>query len=121
MLRTLFKYVHQLDNKGTSQIRNLAREVNSDLWDAGERFQVSSREAGAALTSLGFTKRKRTNSGYEVLMTLHEIKKIHHLIAAYGLDRCVGLISDAARRRCDFCSDSGIPAESPVATRKSGT
>jgi hypothetical protein len=107
VLRTFFKRVHECTD-GQTQIKGLAAEVNADLWESGERFRVSPREVGGALKSLGLAKRKRTNSGWIMQMDRHEIKKMHDLIAAYGVERCTDLISKAARRACSFCNDSGI-------------
>jgi hypothetical protein len=107
VLRTLFKHAHEYAD-GQTQIKHLAAEVNADLRESGERFQVNPREVGGALKILGFTKRKRLNSGWAVRMSVHEVKKVHDLIAAYGVERCTDLISKAARRACSFCNDSGI-------------
>jgi hypothetical protein len=63
------------------------------------------RERGAVLSSLGFTKRKRTNKGYEVSLSLEAQKHIHELIDVYGVDDAFGMPTSERRANCDFCKE----------------
>jgi hypothetical protein len=106
LLRILFRLVHQIANETGYLVGDLAAEVNADLQGSGEGFQVTARGIGAALKTLGF-KSKRRNSGFTVLISRHEVKKIHDMMAAYGVDR-TALISEAVGGACSFCKASGI-------------
>lgn len=109
VLRTLFKLTHDSDHGGNSRTKDLAAEVNRDLLAAGENRQVSPREVGSVLTSLGFGNcRKRTNAGYVLRMGTYEIKRIHDLIAANAVEGCVGLLGEPSARVCESCRSVGL-------------
>jgi len=100
ILKVLFKNAHRNLDNNRSAVGDLAAQVNDELQAQGEGFRLSARELGAALTSLGFTNRKRTNSGWVIRMFGRDYKRVHQLLLAYG-----GLPESQPERQCDFCRE----------------
>jgi hypothetical protein len=67
------------------------------------------REVDSVLSSLGFTRRKRTNHGWRLLLDLKAQKQIHALNTTYGVDNPVYLPSEEARDPCDLCRTENEP------------
>jgi hypothetical protein len=97
-----------------------ARVVNSLLRAGGESFRLSPRAIGSVLSSLGFTKRRRTNHGWELIIDLKTRKRIHELVAAYGVDNPRFLPSEEARNRCDLCRTEIEPKGVQTSDRANG-
>ena len=68
VLQFLFYAIHDRPEKPTYILQDIAYGVNSLLLIAGEGFRMNPRKVGAALSSLGFTARKRTNQGFEMMI-----------------------------------------------------
>ena len=94
-------------------MQNLTNGVNADLEEAGERFRVTARSIGAALTSMGFTSRKRTNRGWLLWLDRPARKHIHELIETYGIDSKTGLLV-SENSECDVCSETTDTEEPEV-------
>jgi hypothetical protein len=103
VLQTLFIGIHAASSVGTFALRYLTEMTNSFLKEACERFRVSPRGVGAALTSLGFAEHWRTNTGWVVLLDRKAQKKIHEWMAAYGVDNFLYKPTTEAMERCDLC------------------
>jgi hypothetical protein len=102
VLRYLFSAIHHLPVRDNGIIvGDLTKGVNSLLRIEGEPFQLSPRELGSALTSLGFTNRKRTNVGWVVYLNRKARVRIHDLISAYGVDDPTCLPKPEVQ--CDLC------------------
>lgn len=105
VLQYLFYVIHHPDAKGDYGIGQLTTGVNSLLVTQDERFRMSPREVGAVLTSLGLTKRQRTNTGWYVWLDRQAQKQIHELATAYGFDRCAGAPTEKAIESCALCQN----------------
>jgi hypothetical protein len=69
ILRGLFSVIHCRKEYESVSTGDLTTLVNYLLERAGESLRLQPRKVGAALTSLGFSSRKRTNSGWVVFLT----------------------------------------------------
>jgi hypothetical protein len=103
VLQALFILIHRPPGKGSYPISALTEIVNSDLQSAHERFRVSPRQVGAALTSLGFVNRKRTNMGWFAWFDRKSQELIHELVHRYGIENFNLLPSREFCKQCDFC------------------
>ncbi len=101
VLQILFAVEHQ---SSAYTLKKFTSCVNVILQMAGERFPVSPRAVGTALTSLGLTERRRTNVGWIVQPDRKTTKQTHQLVAAYGIDFVPGW-SPEVEERCDFCKE----------------
>jgi hypothetical protein len=77
--------------------------VNRELQSAGENSPVSYRRVGAALTSLGFARRERTNQGWVMYFGQEERRRIHELTALYEGSAYIASLSIESREQCDLC------------------
>ncbi len=119
VLRVLFLIVHTTECRdlGWMKVGDLSGYVNR--WNRSRRqsLQLTAREVGAILTSLGITDHERTRWGYGVRLDRVEIERIHHLVFRYGLDDswdepdpCESpskyrlMISSQAYETCEFCN-----------------
>jgi hypothetical protein len=109
VLVTLFIAIHSLSEKGTMAVNNLTSAVNNILRSNGDGFQISPRKVGAALTSLGLTDRRRTNTGWHLVLDRMAQERIHELIAAYGVDNNLGQVDRESKRGCEFCKGRSGP------------
>ena len=105
VLQTLFIAIHMCPGVGTYAVRYLTQVVNGFLKEAKERYRVSPRRVGGALTSLGLIERRRTNTGWEVLLDRKTQKQIHGLMTAYGVDNFLDKLSVWDIERCEFCKE----------------
>jgi hypothetical protein len=91
---------------GPLRIGQLTDSVNSFLQWEGERFRLSPKQVGAALTALGMLNRKRTSMGWEILIDRQDEKRIHELMEFYGKEHPERQqISMESRRDCEFCTN----------------
>jgi energy-coupling factor transporter ATP-binding protein EcfA2 len=105
VLQTLFMWIHRPPGKGSYPIGALTKVVNFDLQLAHESLRLSPRQVGAALTSLGFMNRTRTNIGWYAWFDLESQKRIHHLVHRYGIENNKLLPPREFCKHCDFCKD----------------
>jgi hypothetical protein len=104
VLQTLYKEIHRLaENADYFFILQLTSLVNADLKEAGVGLRLTPRGVGAALLSLGFTSRKRTNRGWLVWIDRKQQERIHKLIEDYGMDDESYLPLPIYCRRCEYC------------------
>ena len=103
LLQTLFTIIHSVSETGTYAVQDLTHRVNYQLQGTGERFRATPRGIGAALSSLGFIDRKRTNRGWVVWLDRPMRKSIHQLADAYGFDSRIALPTSERREHCEFC------------------
>jgi hypothetical protein len=116
VLHALFIYIHRYPTKRTLSIGNFTDGVNG--FSAGTNPRLSPRAVGAALTSLGFTWRARTNTGWKVWIDPPQQKKIHELVAAYGIDNRIAVPADSIEL-CDLCKSP--PKPHPGSNRERGS
>jgi hypothetical protein len=87
VLRTLCEWIHLHLTDGKCAQKELTVAVNLNLEFMQETFRLNAHEVGRALTSLGFTNRKRTNAGFTLWLDLETRKRIYNLAHAYAIDR----------------------------------
>jgi hypothetical protein len=117
VLRFLFCAIHC--SPGVVTVRDLTNGVNSLL--RGERGRLlKPREVGSVLSSLGFTRRKRTNRGFMLRLDQKARVKIHELITSYGVDSCA-YSSKEAIDQCDLCKPSEGPEFATLYLDSTGT
>jgi hypothetical protein len=114
VLQALFMYIHEYPARCTFWIGNFTNAVNVLLTRSNP--PLSPRAVGAALTSLGFARRTRTNTGWKVWIDPPQQKKIHELVAAYGIDNYACVPPADATKRCTLCKS--LEGKSGVAPRK---
>jgi hypothetical protein len=87
VLRFLYEWIHVNLNEGRCAQKDLTVGVNFNLERLQETFRLNAHEVGRALTSLGFTNRKRTNAGFIVWLDQGTRKRIHNLAHSYAIDQ----------------------------------
>jgi len=85
------------------RIIDLTSAVNTTLQRMGEPWRMVPRKVGSVLTSLGFSKRTRTNSGYEIQLDRQDADKIHQMAEHYGIERGRKPIIEELQESCDLC------------------
>jgi hypothetical protein len=103
VLRSLFTIVHLPTATDARTTRDLTEVVNSELRSAGESLLVSYRRVGAALTSLGFARRERTNKGWVMHFGHEERRRIHELAILYEGSEYIASVSTESSEQCDLC------------------
>ena len=83
-----------------------------------ESIRLNAHEVGRALTSLGFTNRKRTNAGFILCLDLRTRKRIHNLAHAYGTDRESQFKEGGFGNGCDLCKR--LASSNPISAEKKG-
>jgi hypothetical protein len=106
--RYLFCAIHASFERDTYSVMDLTNGVNSLLRAEGGRL-LGPRELGSVLSSLGFTRRKRTNVGWIQLIDRKTRVQIHELINSYGVDNSAYLPTKQARDQCDLCKAETWP------------
>lgn len=111
VLRALYEIIHSHPNAAKCANKDLLSTVNLHPGN----LTLNAHEVGRALTSLGFTDRKRTNVGY-IFWLDHEIRKrIHKLAHDHAIDQ-----EDSFRRAfkgCDLCADQTLSDAVTVKTK----
>ncbi|MGB8786219.1 MAG: hypothetical protein WA755_06600 [Candidatus Acidiferrales bacterium] len=82
-------------------IMDLTRLSNSFLKNIGEKFQMTKREVGAVLISIGVGNRHRTNAGWVVLIDQKLVDYVHDFAAAHEMD-FAGFRTQPSEK-CEFC------------------
>jgi hypothetical protein len=105
VLATLHRLIHLHPDQGTLPFSELKKSVNLNLERAGERFQVTAKAVGSALTRLGlFSGRNRISSGTVGYVDYAARKRIHDLVSRHGVDDLSGwLSSEVPTESCDIC------------------
>jgi hypothetical protein len=111
VLRVLFLAVHVRESFGRITITKLTEQVNRFLAEMGESLRLQPRKIGAVLTSFGFSDRTRTNSGCVLSLTLQDAKKVHQLVASYGMDGFRERLPRIAPDDCSLCLAAGLMNE----------
>jgi hypothetical protein len=78
--------------------------VNFNLESLQETFRLNAHEVGRALTSLGFTNRKRTNAGFILWLDRGTRKRIHDLAHTYAIDQGTEFEGESFRNGCELCN-----------------
>ena len=107
VLRALYEFIHSRPQDGKCAQRELTVGVNLNLERLRETFRLNAYEVGRALTSLGFTNRKRMNTGFILWLDLETRKRIHNLARAYAIDQESQFQEDGFSSNCDLCKNLG--------------
>ena len=75
--------------------------VNLQLKYDHETFHANPHQVGHVLTSFGLTERKRTNTGWVLLLSRDPRKRIHTLLRRYAVETD----SSVNREGCTLCTD----------------
>ncbi len=108
VLRALFSIIHLRDDYSSIWISDLTLTVNSFLHAAGESLRLLPRKVGAVLTSLGFTARTRTSSGWTVSLNRADAEKLHQLAECYGIDGLRDRFLSIPPDDCALCQAAGL-------------
>jgi hypothetical protein len=106
VLQTLDSYIHAYGTDATCGNSNLTDAVNLRLEYDRERFHASPHEVGHVLTSFGLTERKRTNTGWVLLLSRDTRARIHTLLRRYAVE----IDTSVNREGCSLCSDVKNPS-----------
>jgi hypothetical protein len=105
VLQTLDSYIHAYGTDATCGNSNLTDAVNLRLEYDRERFHASPHQVGHVLTSFGLTERKRTNTGWVLLLSRDTRARIHTLLRRYAIE----IDTSVNRQGCSLCSDLKNP------------
>ena len=103
VLAFLFDWIHLNLKDGKCAQKDLTVGINLNLERLQETFRLNAHEVGRALTSLGFTNRKRTNAGFTLWLDLRTRKRIHSLAHDYAIDQGDQFQKEDFRRGCELC------------------
>jgi ribosomal protein L34 len=82
----------------------LKNDANLNLGALGERFHLNEKAVSGVLKTFGFLNRKRTNSGWVVLIDRAARKRVHELLSLYGVESPAACLpSQAPGELCEFC------------------
>jgi hypothetical protein len=105
VLRMLYEYVHLYPKGGKCAQKELVVRVNLNLELQQENLRLNAHELGRALTSLGFTDRKRTNAGFILWLDLRTRKRIHQLAHDHGIDQESQFQGAGFGNNCELCKN----------------
>jgi hypothetical protein len=106
VLTALFAQIHQgATDTGRVLIMNLTTKVNEILETSGERFRLSPRKVGAVMTTLGFSRKTRSNIGWVVLLDRADQVRVHKLVKSHGMDLNLDRFIKVDLRECLLCMD----------------
>jgi len=114
VVRALFSAVHIREDFSRIWISDLTQRVNTFLELAGEQLRIQPRKVGAVVTSLGFSSRTRTNSGWVISLSRKDAERLHELAVSYGIDGIrdsfpQGISPD----ECSLCLAVGLDKKEP--------
>jgi hypothetical protein len=118
LLRFLYEWVHLHLTNGKCAQKELTFGVNLNLERLQETFRLNAHEVGRALTSFGFTNRKRTNAGFILFLDLRTRKRIHDLAHAYAIDQESQSQDESVGNRCGLCKNAAGLNSSSVETKE---
>jgi hypothetical protein len=110
VLRILYEWIHLHLTDGKCAQKELTVGVNLNLERLQETFRLNAHEVGRALTSLGFTNRKRTNEGFILWLDLRTRKRIHNLAHDYAIDQESRFLEEGFGNGCQLCKNSNSSA-----------
>jgi hypothetical protein len=110
VLRFLYEWIHLHMKKDKFAQKELTVGVNFNLESLQETFRLNAHEVGRALTSLGFTNRKRTNAGFILWLDRGTRKRIHDLAHTYAIDQGTEFQEESFRNGCELCNGDANPA-----------
>jgi hypothetical protein len=105
VLQTLDCYIHSDCTDATCGTSNLTDAVNLKLKYDRELFHATPHQVGHVLTSFGLTERKRTNTGWVLLLSRDIRTRIHTLLRRYAIE----IDTSVNREGCSLCSDLKKP------------
>jgi hypothetical protein len=105
LLRFLYEWIHLHLKDGKCAQKELTFGVNLNLESLQETFRLNAHEVGRALTSLGFTNRKRTNEGFILWLDLRTRKRIHKLACDYAIDQERRFQEEGFSNGCGLCKN----------------
>ncbi len=103
VLAGLFFCMHVDGYSGAVLVKNLTAKVNRILKAAGQPLRLQPRKVGAVLTSLSFSRRARTNIGWNLTLDRTDQERVHELMASYGIDYFSDKFTRADLRACPLC------------------
>jgi len=106
VLQTLDWYIHANSTDATYANSELTDGVNLKLTYDRELFHASPHQIGHVLTSFGLTDRKRTNTGWVLLLSRDTRARIHTLLRRYAVEIDVSV----NREGCSLCTDLKHPS-----------
>jgi hypothetical protein len=121
VLRALFSTVHRAEGFASIWIKDLTRQVNIFLELEGEKLRLQPRKVGAVLSSLGFSSRTRTNSGWTMSLSKRDAEKLHQLATAYGVDRAERSFRGISPDKCSLCRAAGLDRNGPTSAPEGTT
>jgi hypothetical protein len=104
VVRFLHEWIHLHLKEGKLAQKDLTSGVNFNLELLQETFRLSAPEVGRTLTSLGFTNRKRTNTGFILWLDQGSRKRIHDLARAYAIDQESQFLEQGFGNGCELCN-----------------
>jgi hypothetical protein len=105
VLRVLYGRIHLRPKDGQWANKELTLSANFALESLQETFRLNAHDVGRALTSLGFTSRKRTNAGFILYLDLRTRKRIHKMAHDYRIDQESQFREDGFGEDCELCKD----------------
>jgi hypothetical protein len=109
VLGFLYEWIHLNLKEGKCAQKDLTVGINFNLERLQETFRLNAHEVGRALTSLGFTNRKRTNAGFILWLDLRTRKRIHNLAHDYAIDQGDQFQEEDFRSGCELCQNPRGP------------
>jgi len=103
VLRALYSVIHIRNDYDSIQTGRFTEIVNVFLERAGESLRMKPRKVGSILTSLGFSNRTRTNSGWILRLNREDAEKLHQLAENYGIENVEKLFKQISSDECDLC------------------
>ena len=103
VLLALYSIIHLRKEYVAFRTGDLTLIVNYYLEKVGESLRLRPRKVGAVLTSLGFSNRQRTNSGWMVSLHHGDAEKLHQLAEHHGIDKLRGEFQKVSTTECDLC------------------
>jgi hypothetical protein len=113
VLHLLFSIVHNGGEHTSIWVSELTKKVNIYLKDMEENLRLKPRKVGAVLTSLGFSHRTRTNSGWGAHLNRQDEERIHQLAATYGIDGLDDRFLGTSVEACRLCKAAGLDKRRP--------
>ena len=99
----LFSQIHQEAYNGAVLTKNLTTKVNEILEANGERLHLSPRKVGAVLSTLGFRWKRRTSTGWKILLKRADQVRVHKLVNSHGMDLNTERFLRANLLDCPLC------------------
>jgi len=101
VLFALFHMAHLPEHRGQPLTKEVAARANRHLQDEREHIQLQIRRVGAILTGFGFTRRRRTDKGWTLVLEGADHRRVHKIGERYGIDRLrSGMAGFSACRLC---------------------